>query len=239
MDFYLRPRAAWEEERYAHEKEKKPAAPDGGLLVPAGGGSPCSAGPLAGAAARCPGAAGGTGLRQGPLHGGDRRRPAGRAADRRGKGPRRHGGGHGAGPGGRSAQCIFCGRRCRLPAGVFRPRRGGPHLHQFLRPLAQKQPEKAPPDPRQFPAIIPPGAAPGRRDPLQKRQRQAVRVVFGGDPPVRLPAVPGHPGPSRRRPRGGHDGLRGQILPAGRHHQPVRGHHGSLGSACGGGGEKA
>lgn len=24
MDFYLRPRAAWEEERYAHEKEKKP-----------------------------------------------------------------------------------------------------------------------------------------------------------------------------------------------------------------------
>ena len=52
MDFYLRPRAAWEEERYAHEKEKKPAAPDGGLLVPAGGGPPCPAGPLAGAAAR-------------------------------------------------------------------------------------------------------------------------------------------------------------------------------------------
>ena len=38
---------------------------------------------------------------------------------------------------------------------------------------------------------------------------------------------PRSPGPSRRRPRGGHDGLRDQILPAGRHHQPVRGHHGS------------
>ena len=70
---------------------------------------------------------------------------------------------------------------------------------------------------------------PGRRDPLQKRQRQAVRVVPGGDPPVRLPAVPGHPGPPRRRPRGGYDGLRGQILSAGSHHQPVRGHHGPLG----------
>ena len=61
-------------------------------------------------------------------------------------------------------------------------------------------------------------------------------VVPGGDPPIRLPAVPGHPGPPRQRPRGGYDGLRGQILSAGRHHQPVRGHHGPLGGPCTAGG---
>ena len=37
------------------------------------------------------------------------------------------------------------------------------------------------------------GAAYGRADPLQNRQRQAVPVVRGGDPPVRLRPVGGDP----------------------------------------------
>ena len=41
----------------------------------------------------------GAGLRQGAVHRRDGRGGAGRAADRRGEGARRHGGGHGAVPG--------------------------------------------------------------------------------------------------------------------------------------------
>ena len=146
--------------------------------------------------------------------------------------PRRNGGGHGAG---RDAGCTTCSLWTATPP-FFAPRRGGPHLYQLLRSLAQKQPEKAPPDPRQFPAIIPPGAAHGRRDPLQKATTTSCSSGPWRRSPIRLPAVPGHPGPPRQRPRGGYDGLRGQILSAGRHHQPVRGHHGPLGGPCTAGG---
>ena len=44
--------------------------------------------------------------------------------------------------------------------------RGGPAVHQLLRPVAQEQPEAPPSDPRQFSQVLPAGAAYGRADPL-------------------------------------------------------------------------
>ena len=86
-------------------------------------------------------------------------------------------------------------------------RRGGPDLHQLLRPVAAEQPEKAPPDTRKLPAPVPQGAAPGGTDPLQDRQRQALRVVGRGDSAVRLFPLGGHDGSARGRPCRRDDGL--------------------------------
>ena len=194
MDFYLRPRAAWEEERYAHEKEKKllprmeacssllvadPRAlrgrwrellPDAReLRVELG----CGKGRFtAETAAAEPDVL---------LIAVEKVPDAMVVAMERAQAAGLH-------------NVFFVdGDAACLPE-FFAPGEVDRHLHQFLRPLAQKQPEKAPPDPRQFPAIIPPGAAPGRRDPLQKRQRQAVRVVPGGDPPSSASGCPRSPG---------------------------------------------
>ena len=63
----------------------------------------------------------------------------------------------------------------------------------FCDPWPKKQPEAPPSDPRQFSQVLPAGAAYGRADSLQNRQRQAVPVVRGGDSPVWLYPVGGDP----------------------------------------------
>ena len=57
----------------------------------------------------------------------------------------------------------------------FAPGRGGPDLYQFLRSLAQQPPRQAPPDPRQLPAAVPPGAEDGRQIRLQDGQSGPLR----------------------------------------------------------------
>ena len=81
----------------------------------------------------------------------------------------------------------------------------------FCDPVAQEQPEKAPPDPRQFPAAVPPGAAHGRRRSTSK----ATTTSCSSGPWRRSPnSASGCPRSPRDlhagRPRGGHDGLRGR-----------------------------
>lgn len=77
----------------------------------------------------------------------------------------------------------------------------------FCDPWPRSQPEKAPPDTRKLPAPVPQGAAPGGTDPLQDRQRQALRVVGRGDSAVRLFPLGGHDGSARGRPCRRDDGL--------------------------------
>ena len=196
-----------EEDNHADAQEEKSRPADGGvrrLLDPPSGGAPR---PLARADARRAGAAGGARLRQGALYGGDGEGRAGRAAHRGGEGAGRDGRGDGARAGRGADQRVFHRRRRGAPAGAVRPRRGGPDLHQLLRPVAAEQPEKAPPDTRKLPAPVPQGAAPGGTDPLQDRQRQALRVVGRGDSAVRLFPLGGHDGSARGRPCRRDDGL--------------------------------
>ena len=52
--------------------------------------------------------------------------------------------------------------------------------------LAQQPPRQAPPDPRQLPAAVPPGAEDGRADPLQDGQSGPLHLLRGGAASVRL-----------------------------------------------------
>lgn len=87
----------------------------------------------------------------------------GRAAHRGGEGAGRDGRGDGARAGRGADQRVFHRRRRGAPAGAVRPRRGGPDLHQLLRPVAAEQPEKAPPDTRKLPGASTAGCC-ARRD---------------------------------------------------------------------------
>ena len=85
------------------------------------------------------------------------------------------------------------------------------HIYILLRPVADEAPRQAPPDARQFPQALPPGAQGRRADPFQDGQRPAFRLVGGGDPAVRLYALRGHGRSARERRRRRDDRLRGEV----------------------------
>ena len=80
-----------------------------------------AAGTLAGPDAPGAGTAGRAGMREGTLYRRDRRAGAGCPVRGGGAGAGCHDRGDGAGGGERAVQCLFCGRGCGSPAGLFFP----------------------------------------------------------------------------------------------------------------------
>ena len=133
-----------------------------------------AAGILAGPDAPGAGTAGRAGMREGTLYRRDRRAGAGCPVRGGGAGAGCHDRGDGAGGGERAVQCLFCGRGCGSPAGLFFPGGGRPDLHQFLRPMALQQARPAAAHPRELLGAVPGGPAGRGTDPLQDGQPGAV-----------------------------------------------------------------